>query len=96
MSDNSTEPIRQRGEEDVTEIEKIELEKRALNERLDEAKMRAISTSLRASFVAMQDESVPVAKIISETISRRKPLGMDALSEFSERLSTIIKIHTSR
>lgn len=79
----------------MTEVEKLELEKQEIENKLAEAKKRTTENSLRASFAALQDESVPVAKIIGEAVSRGR-VPPDALAEFAERLAHLIKINTER
>ena len=93
MPNHSTKKI-----DDMTELEKLEIERRAIEERITEAKNRNVSNSLRASCVALQDESLPIAKIFSEAVYPGNLVHLDheRLHELSERFAHIIKVHTER
>ena len=81
----------------MTEIEKLELQKETIGKKIDDLKKRQVEDSLRASFAALSDESIPVGAILTQVLSGgRRPVSEGMLSEFAERLATIVKQHSDQ
>ena len=70
------------------EVEQIKAELADIEERLEKAQIRETTQSLRASFAALQDENLPVMRILLAA----SPCEFEA-SVFAKSLERRIKFH---
>ena len=96
MPDDSTEPLGDlevgaRNEDKMTEAEKLEIQKEAINLRMSELAAQRVKDSLRASFAALQDETLPVDKIVLQVLRTKRRITDDILDGFTDCLATAIR-----
>ena len=93
MSDDFIDQDPDASEEDkVTESERLEVQKEVIDLRLSELTAQRVKDSLRASFAALQDESIPVDKIVLQALRTKRPrITDDVLDGFAECLATVIR-----
>ena len=78
-------------EEKVTETERLEVQKEVIGLRLSELSEQRVKDSLRASFADLQDESLPVDKIMLQVLRTKRRITDDVLESFADRLATVIR-----
>ena len=96
MPDHSTGPLGDleagaRDEKKMTEAEKLEIQKEAINLRMSELAAQRVKDSLRASFATLQDKSLPVDKIVLQVLRTKRRITGDILEGFADCLATVIR-----
>ena len=92
MSDDFIDQDPDASEEDkVTETERLEVQKEVIGLRLSELSEQRVKDSLRASFAELQDESLPVDKIVLQVLRTKRRITDDVLKSFAECLATVIR-----
>ena len=90
-SDTTDQQSGARDEDEMTEADRLELQRKAIDLRLSELASQKLKESLRASFAALQDESIPVDKIVLQVLSTKRRVTDDILHGFADCLATVIQ-----
>ena len=77
----------------MTELEKLRLERTAMDEKIAAAEKREFADRLRFLFARLADESAPVCEIMIDVLGNRRTLSPSDLPKFAERLEAVIEVH---
>ncbi|MXY57899.1 MAG: hypothetical protein F4Y41_16145 [Gammaproteobacteria bacterium] len=80
----------------MTDLEKLRLQRDAINEKIAAAEQRELADSLRASFARLADESTPVCEIMVKVLGGRRTFPPSELPKFAERLAETVKAYADK
>ena len=78
----------------MTEIEKLRLQRDAIDGKIAAAHKKELNDSLRSSFARLADESLPVDEILLKVLGNTRTIPREELPKFAERLAEILKVYS--